>query len=342
MPRIRKEAPSLSLPPLTLQKPNPESSVPAPEEPKFYGEEFAALMSTYRKSGTLREKNVKRAGLTKGLRLTSHVHANVEDQSIADIPLVILDCYHGRLDSIYRAHPLAFLLDGITSETEAIRVLQNFSQNTIRLDTKIDYFTFTYESLFDALSEKHKTRLLSLPIEQAIIDPAFAHLFYPSLCQALVWHGHGVQGWIDFLKNIKAIDTEKAEAWRQTINTLPSAVHTDLDLPGLLQEILDDFDPLTSSNPNYRLFVLGQLDAYDQRTEALTSRWVLRPCRGRDSNHGNIYAVCDQAAADAILKWIDEQEAEVLVMDTEKSAWDQKYSLAFIDSELLCPDCQET
>lgn len=261
MSRRRKDN-DLVLPPALSRLPIAviSEAISPPEEPKFYGADFAVLMSTCRKAGTLRERNAKRAGLVKGMKITGHVHENSSGPSILDAPLVILDVYHGQLKTIHEQHRLAFLLDGVDTLDEAIGILQGFSQNQITAFTEIDYFTFTYQPLFDALPDELKTRLLSIPIERAILDPAFAHLFYPTLCQTVVWHGHGILGWIEFLENFKAIDHKKAEAWRQTINTLPSAAHTDPDQPGLLQEIIDSYDPPTGPDSDYRLFVLGELD----------------------------------------------------------------------------------
>jgi len=264
----RKKENDIVLPPPLSRTPvnaSPEVAIPV-EEPKFYGAAFATLMRTYRKAGTLREKNAKRAGLTKGMRLTGHVHEKADSPSIYDPGLVILDVYHGPLRTVYGQHSLAFLLDGINNLDEAVHILQGFTQNQITPFTEIDYFTFTYQSLFDALPEDLRTRLLSLPIERAIIDPAFAHLFYPTLCQAAVWHGHDAKGWIEILERLKAIDSKRGKALFETRVPGSQTTQGPANFVGNedMQEILDGFDPDKGPNSEYRLLVLAQPDAFDR------------------------------------------------------------------------------
>lgn len=214
MPRKKEDdrLPSLSQA-LAAKKANPKKEVvaPPPEEPKFYGAEFAALIQTGRKMGTLREKDAKRAGLTKGLRIMGHVHPDGQQSSIADIPLVILNVFHGSLYSVLATHRLEFWLDGITTEEEAIRILQNFSRNRIISQTEIDYFTFIKASVFDQLTAENQKRLLDLPIKLALTYPELAKIYYPSLCQTHLWHDGNLRSWLDLLLRMKTIDKVEAE-----------------------------------------------------------------------------------------------------------------------------------
>jgi len=260
----RKE---IILPPALSRLPfgqSPEAATP-PEEPRFFGEAFVKLMQNYRKAGTLREQHPKRAGLTKGMRIMGHVSVDAQSPSV-DIPLVILDVYHGPLKNLVELHHLPFLLDGIDGLDPAIRVLQNFSQNQIHAFTEVDYFTFTYQALFDALKSEERMRLLSLPVEQAMVDPAFNRLFYPTLCQAAIWHGYGALEWIALLKKLKAIDSKKATNW---INyQIPDSQATQgparYMTNGPMQEVLDLYDPQAGPSAEYRFLVLGELDAFEQ------------------------------------------------------------------------------
>lgn len=325
MPPRRKE--EYALPPLKPRRPAVrEVIIPTPEDPKFYGAAYAALITTNRKTGTLREKNLKRAGLTKGMFITGHVHETAEEPSILDPRLVILDVYHGRLSTVYKQHPLAFLLDGITSLNEAVTILQNFSQDKVTPATEIDYLTFTYEPLFRALPETEQTRLLDLPIEQAIINPAFAHIFFPTLCQTLVWHGANFDGWLKFLVSIKATNRETANKIYHY--STPGFGFDNLELHDLvdkpmygLQSLLEEYDPKIP-NRAYEMAVLCKLDACNQRIKTLSSRYLLIP------DHNQQCAVVDQAAGNTIVKFVSEQEAEVLIMDSERAGWDRKYCLS--------------
>lgn len=209
----KKEGNPLVLPPALTRAPIPkpvETTFPTPEEIKFYGVAFAELMNTIRKGGTLRLEDPKRAGLKKGMRITGHVHETADSPSVSDPELVILDVYHGTLKTIQPQYPLSFILDGIFSLNQAVNVLQNFSRQTVSTFTKVDYVTYTYQFLFDALPPEQQKLLLSIPTEQAIINPAFSHLFYPALCQAVVWQGADFRGWLNFLVNIKAITPQHA------------------------------------------------------------------------------------------------------------------------------------
>lgn len=244
--------------------PAPEVTVPTPEEPRFFGRDFARLIQTYRKMGTLREQNVKRAGLTKGMRIMSHVYPDAKSPSIADIELVILDAYRGKLAEVFLQHRLAFLLDGVASTSEAIRVLQQFSRNQIHPGTEIDYFTFISASLFDQMDQELQQEFLSLPVEEAMVNARFSHFFLPSLCQNIVWRGLGLADWIKFLERMKAITPEKAAAWRdyhipgsQTTNGPAGFVDTNQ-----MQTLLNMGDE--ADERMYRLCVLGDLDAFSE------------------------------------------------------------------------------
>ncbi len=343
-PRKRKEE-EFSLPPLSAvlapQSVTPEV-LPPVEEPKFYGADFAPIMQNFRKGGTLRERAEKRAGLKKGMRITGHVHTSAEAPSSLDVPLVILDVFHGRLKDIYDQHQLAFVLDGIFTLDQAINVLQNFSQKRITQATQIDYVCFTYQSLFNRLTENDQQKLLSLPIEQAIIDPTFHRLFFPSLCQAAVWQGANAYDWTKFLEEIGAIDHQNAEIWRNyrdpESQTTPAWKDINgYDTPELMQEVLDSYNPLSGGpNREYLFAILGEPKAI---SEYSSTRYVLVPCRG-DENHPreHAYAIEDSAAGNQITAWISEQEAETIIMNSEKAGWDQAYSLDH-NKIALCPQC---
>lgn len=321
----------------------PERIVPPPEEPKFYGAEFAALIQTGRKMGTLRERHPKRAGLTKGMRLTGHVHPDGKRPSIADIDLVILDVHHGRIRDLLLKHKLAFFLDGVGSSSEAVRVLQNFSRNHITPDTEVDYFTFIRADLFDQLEQLDQEALLAQSTEEAMLDERFSHLFLPSLCQNIVWRGLGLADWINFLERAKIITPEKATAWRNfrvpgsQTTTGPAGYMTATDL----QELLELGEAVDMAE--YKLCVLGDLEAIREKArESLTTRYILVPCRGSDeASAGHSYALVDQAGSDALVRWVDEQEAENLIFQSESLPWDQSVSHGFLADGATCPDCQK-
>lgn len=323
-----------------------EEIVSPPEEPKFYGADFAILMQSLRKMGTLRERDKKRAGLTKGMRLMSHIHPDAESPSIADIELVILDVYHGKLDEIFLKHKLAFFLDGIWSVEEAVRVLQKFSRNQITRHTEIDYFSFIQASLFDQMAESQE-RFLSLSVEEAMVDPEFTTIFYPSLCQSVAWHNLGLLEWIKFLSTIKAITPEKYQAWVEF--ELPSPINERATLVVRAQEMQEvlDFDPDHFDEAMYQLCILGKLEAFTKVDKTVKvgvqTRYLIIPC---SSCHEEAYAIVDQAAGNTIVKWANEQEIEDLTAGSDGAPWDQAYSYFYPDEQkepekLVCPNCQK-
>lgn len=308
-----------------------EAVIPPPEEPKFYGADFAILIQSLRKMGTLRERNAKRAGLAKGMRIMSHTHPDADSPSIADIDLVILDIYHGKLADVFREHKLAFFLDGIWSINEAIGVLQKFSQDQISRYSEIDYFSFIPAFVFDEMEEQNE--FLSLPVEQAMSDSRFANLFYPSLCQTLVWHGLGLMEWIGLLEKIGSITSAKAQAWREfripesqncyyDSGMAQPASHID---SGMLQELLDNFG---LDDQLFRLCVLGDLEAF--KKPEIKTRYLIIPC---SICHDEVNAIIDQAAGNAVVRWANEQEIEDLTAGSDGAPWDQAYSYLYPDDQ---------
>ena len=206
----------------------------------FYGEGVSTLIEKGIKLATMRWPSSKYSGFEPGERVLADC-----SQDEVNIPIVILNSEEKPIND-FTVPELS--LDGFFSHQEAAEGLNPYYPGKdITPSSPMRYLTFLSEKYFNGLLPVMQRDLIEYPTEELIKDKSNRPIFFPSICQWMVWRkeieketGKRVRSeavgkkWLGFLAENDLVDPNELEILRQRRGDVINRIS-----PSKLQEVLE-------------------------------------------------------------------------------------------------------